>query len=262
MLRAAVDAAPRAPLAAHHHAIDHVQGIPIFPEATVVAEAETSERCSTARAAQAVCERRTRPRGGPGTMLRADTVIGLDAPERLGELELVAIDAAGHQDHGAAPSRSRQLGVLAAATTSRRSRTRSASTGWPKRARRSSACSRPSSGMTIEIVVPGHGPVLDRETARASARRTCATCEHSRPPPPRPRAQLPPSFALLHVFAVQPPRPNTDDFEMYDLRGGTHAGTAGRRHHGVEGPTVSGEHRDGGEHERDADPLARASNTM
>jgi hypothetical protein len=30
---------------------------------------------------------------------------------------------------------------------------------------------------------------------------------------------LAPSFALLHVFGVQPPRANTDDFEMYDLRG-------------------------------------------
>ena len=31
---------------------------------------------------------------------------------------------------------------------------------------------------------------------------------------------LSPGYALLHIFAVEPPRANTDDFEIYAIRAG------------------------------------------
>ena len=85
-----------------HADFDHVQGIPVFPEATVVAEAGTAERLVDGRAAEGL--RRAGADFGVAwdDTLRADRIIGCSAPELLGELEVVAIDARGHQDHGAA----------------------------------------------------------------------------------------------------------------------------------------------------------------
>ena len=68
VLRAAVDDRhpERVWLLITHADFDHVQGIPIFPDATVVAEAETAERLLDGRAAEGLRGAGTRPRGGLG----------------------------------------------------------------------------------------------------------------------------------------------------------------------------------------------------
>jgi hydroxyacylglutathione hydrolase len=202
-----------------HADFDHVQGIPVFPEAIVVAEAGTAARLVDGRAAEDL-------RGAGADLgvdwddaLRADRVIACGAPERLGELEVVAIDAPGHQDHGAAfafPS----LGVLAAGDYL------SAIT-YPfclhgvaeARASTERLCAAIEQH-GISRIVPGHGPAHDaggalrigaEDVRYLGALEAAATEAAAR--------GLPPALALLHVFGVVPPRANTDDFEMYDLRG-------------------------------------------
>jgi hydroxyacylglutathione hydrolase len=202
-----------------HADFDHVQGIPIFPEATVVAEDGTAERLVDGRAAEGLRGAGVDFGADWDDNLRADRVIGCGAPERLGELGVVAIDAPGHQDHGAAfvfPS----LGVLAAGDYL------SAIT-YPfcihgvaeARASTERLCAAIEQH-GIARVVPGHGPVHDRETAlRIGAEDARYLGELEAAAAEASARKLPPAFALLHVFGVVPPRANTDDFEMYDLRG-------------------------------------------
>ena len=146
-----------------HADFDHVQGIPIFPEATVVAEPGTAERLVDGRAAEGLRGAGVDFGADWDDNLRADRHIGCSAPERLGELEVLAIDAPGHQDHGAAfafPS----LGILAAGDYL------SAIT-YPfcihgvaeARASTERLCAAIEQH-GIERIVPGHGPVHDAQT--------------------------------------------------------------------------------------------------
>lgn len=202
-----------------HADFDHVQGIPIFPEATVVAEPGTAERLVDGRAAEGLRGAGVDFGADWDDNLRADRHIGCSAPERLGELEVLAIDAPGHQDHGAAfafPS----LGILAAGDYL------SAIT-YPfcihgvaeARASTERLCAAIEQH-GIERIVPGHGPVHDAQSAlRIGAEDARYLGELEAAAAEAVERSLPPAFALLHVFGVVPPRPNTNDFEMYDLRG-------------------------------------------
>jgi hydroxyacylglutathione hydrolase len=221
VLRAAVDrsAPERLWLLITHADFDHLQGIPLFPEATVAADRVTSERLSDGRAAAGLRAAGVDFGTAWDDRLRCDRVLAAGVPERLGALEVVALEAPGHQDHGAAfvfPS----LGLLAAGDYL------SAIT-YPfclhGVAEARATVERLLDGIErygVETVVPGHGPVHDAAEARRigeedvrylRALETAALEAVAR--------SLAPSFALLHVFGVQPPRANTDDFEMYDLRG-------------------------------------------
>jgi hydroxyacylglutathione hydrolase len=221
VLRQAVDglAPARLWLLITHADFDHVQGIPLFAEGTVAADGETAERLRDGRAAEGLRAAGVDFGTAWDDRLRADRVLAYGAAERLGELELVALEAPGHQDHGAAfifPA----LGLLAAGDYL------SAIT-YPfclhGVAESRATVERLLAGIDrygIETVVPGHGPVHDaaaarrigEEDARYLAALETAAAEAA-------ERSLAPAFALLHVFGVQPPRANTDDFEMYDLRG-------------------------------------------
>jgi hydroxyacylglutathione hydrolase len=221
LLRAAVDALrpERLWLLITHADFDHVQGIPIFPEGTVVAEARTAQQLVDGRAAEGLRGAGRELGADWDDTLRADRVIGFDEPARLGELEVVAIDAAGHQDHGAAfafPG----LGVLAAGDYLSAITYPFCIHGVAEARASTERLLAAIEQHSIDMIIPGHGPVHDRETAtrigsedvRYLAALEAAAAEAA-------AKKLPPAFALLHVFGVEPPRANTDDFEMYDLRG-------------------------------------------
>jgi glyoxylase-like metal-dependent hydrolase (beta-lactamase superfamily II) len=221
VLRAAVDRLhpERLWLLITHADFDHVQGIPIFPDGTVVAEALTAERLVDGRAAEGLRGAGRDFGADWDDSLRADRVIGFDAPERLGELELVAIDAAGHQDHGSAFAFP-ELGVLAAGDYLSAITYPFCIHGVAEARASTERLLAAIEQHAIGTVIPGHGPVHDRATAtrigsedvRYLAALEAAAAEAA-------AKELPPAFALLHVFGVEPPRANTDDFEMYDLRG-------------------------------------------
>lgn len=202
-----------------HADFDHVQGIPVFPEATVVAEAATAERLVDGRAAEGL--RRAGADFGVAwdDTLRADRIIGCSAPELLGELEVVAIDARGHQDHGAAfvfPS----MGVLAAGDYLSAITYPFCIHGVAEARASSGRLCAAIERYAISSVVAGHGPIHDREAALQIGREDERYLGELEAAAAEAAARaLPPAFALLHVFGVVPPRANTDDFEMYDLRG-------------------------------------------
>jgi glyoxylase-like metal-dependent hydrolase (beta-lactamase superfamily II) len=221
LLRAAVDGLhpERLWVLITHADFDHVQGIPIFPDGTVAAEAKTAERLADGRAAEGLREAGRDFGTEWDGNLRADRVVGLDAPERLGELEVVAIDASGHQDHGAAFAFP-EHGVLAAGDYLSAITYPFCIHGVADARASVERLLAAIEQHAIGTVIPGHGPVHDRETAlrigsedvRYLAALEAAAAEAA-------ARELPPAFALLHVFGVEPPRANTDDFEMYDLRG-------------------------------------------
>ena len=185
---------------------------------TVVAEPATAEQLVDGRAAEGLRGAGRDFGAAWDDNLRVDRVISLGARELIGDVEVVAIAAAGHQDNGAAfafPG----LGILSAGDYL------SAIT-YPFCVH-SVTDARVTTERLLEAieehgvtrVVPGHGPVHDAETAMRiggedvrylRALETAAAEAVTR--------EMPPAFALLHVFAVLPPRANTDDFEMYALR--------------------------------------------
>ena len=221
LLRATVDELrpERLWLLVTHADFDHVQGIPVFPEATVVAEAGTAERLVDGRASEALRAAGRDLGTSWDDRLRADRIVGCDVRERLGALELVAIDTAGHQDHGAAfafPG----LGVLAAGDYLSAITYPYCLYGVAEARASAERLLAAIERLAIDVVVPGHGPAHDRAAAtrigdedvrylRSLERAAAEAAER----------ELPPALALLHVFRVEPPRANTDDFEMYDLRG-------------------------------------------
>jgi glyoxylase-like metal-dependent hydrolase (beta-lactamase superfamily II) len=221
VLRAAVDALrpERLWLLITHADFDHVQGIPVFPEGTVVTDAETAERLIDGRAAEGLRAAGRDFGADWDDTLRADRIIGFGEPERLGGLELVAIDAAGHQDHGTAFAFP-DLGVLAAGDYLSAITYPFCIHGVAEARATTERLLAAIEQHAIGVIIPGHGPVHDGATAtrigtedvRYLAALEAAASEAA-------ARQLPPAFALLHVFGVEPPRANTDDFEMYDLRG-------------------------------------------
>ena len=71
----------------------------------------------------------------------------------------------------------------------------------------------------IDFVVPGHGPAHDGETATAIARADLAYLQELASVTRQALAEdISHGDALLAAYAVAPPRPNTDDFEVYGLR--------------------------------------------
>jgi hydroxyacylglutathione hydrolase len=202
-----------------HADFDHVQGIPIFPEGTVVAEPATAEQLVDGRAAEGL-------RGAGRAFgavwdddLRADRVIARGTPERLGDLEVVAIDAVGHQDNGVAfafPG----LAILAAGDYLSAITYPFCVHGVAEARATTERLLEAIEQNDITRIVPGHGPVHDAETAQRIGAEDVRYLQALETAAEEAATKaLPPAFALLHVFGVHPPRPNTDDFEMYDLRG-------------------------------------------
>jgi glyoxylase-like metal-dependent hydrolase (beta-lactamase superfamily II) len=71
----------------------------------------------------------------------------------------------------------------------------------------------------LRLVVPGHGPTLTPEEAAAVGEADLAYLEELAGAVAEARADgLSRGDALLHVFAVEPPRGTTPDFEIYALR--------------------------------------------
>ena len=68
---------------------------------------------------------------------------------------------------------------------------------------------------------PGTGRCCRPSRRGRSARRICATSSSWRPPRARRRAtRLSPGYAVVHVYEVEPPRPDTADFAIYGIHGG------------------------------------------
>jgi len=201
-----------------HGDYDHVCGIGFFPGATVVAGDETAARVESGAAAEGL--RRAEQEWGlewPAE-LRVDRIAAAGGELSLGAFRVEAIEARGHVADGRAYVLLDQDVLLPGDYLS--------AITYPfvidSIARYRETNARLLAAIEehdLRWVVPGHGPALVPHEARAvgeeddaylaavqlAAREAVA-------------AGLAPSPALLHVYAVEPPRATTDDFEIYDLR--------------------------------------------
>jgi glyoxylase-like metal-dependent hydrolase (beta-lactamase superfamily II) len=203
-----------------HADFDHVCGIPYFPEAQVVAGEETARRIESEGAAG------LDGAGGDWGVqwrtegLRVDRTVAAGTEFTCGTFRLAAVDAASHGREGLAFVLLDQ-GILFPGD-------HLSAITYPLLAasveRTASACERLLEALDRyepRWVVPGHGPALATDEARAVGEADLAYLGALQVAARETAAEgLPPGFALLRVFAVDPPRANTDDFEVYAIRAG------------------------------------------
>jgi glyoxylase-like metal-dependent hydrolase (beta-lactamase superfamily II) len=73
--------------------------------------------------------------------------------------------------------------------------------------------------LDLRLVVPGHGPVHSPPEAREIAEADLAYLRAIREAASEAlQYDQPPGKALLHVYAIEPPRPDTPDFAIYGIR--------------------------------------------
>jgi glyoxylase-like metal-dependent hydrolase (beta-lactamase superfamily II) len=219
------EAAERADRGAHllltHADFDHTCGIAYFPNATVVAGAETARRVTSGAVAEDL--------GSAGAEwglswategLRVDRVVGPGTEFACGAFRLAAIDAPSHGREGLAYALLEQGVLLPGDHLS--------AITYPLLAgslvRAMQACERLLEALDANPprwIVPGHGPALPVAEARAVGEADLAYVQSLAAAAREARSLgLPPGHALLHVYEVEPPRANTDDFEIYGIRAG------------------------------------------
>ena len=201
-----------------HGDYDHVCGIGFFPAATVVAGEETAARIQSGAAAESLHGAEAEWGLEWPLELRVDQVAAAGEELSLGAFRVKALEARGHVADGRAFVLLDQ-GVLLPGDYL------SAMT-YPfvidsiGRYRKTNA--RLLAALDehdVRLVVPGHGPALAPGEARAVGEADDAYLAGVHQAAREAvGAGLAPSPALLHVYAVEPPRRTTDDFEIYDLR--------------------------------------------
>lgn len=200
-----------------HSDFDHVCGVPSFPDATVIAGARTATAIADGTARRKLDQGVLGWGGSWAGELRVDVVAG-DEVLGCGELDLVVFEAHGHAADGSAFVVTNRrlllpgdylsavcypivLGSLDAVIATHE-RLLAALDAYE-----------------VLLIVPGHGPALNRREAQRIAREdlryiralqaAAGDAVHD---------DLSADAALLAVRGVQPPRPARPDFEALDLR--------------------------------------------
>ena len=216
------EAAGRASGAVHllvtHSDFDHTCGIGFFPQAVVVAGPETAEEIRSGRAAEQL--RYSGPEWGAGwpVELRVDRVVEPGVEHALGAFRVEAIDTRGHQGDGAGyvlldPGVLLPGDYLSSVTYPF---VLSSLAGAQATLERLLAA---TDRHDLRWVVPGHGPALEPAEARAVGEADLTYLDRLQE-----RARealacgLAPGHAIVAVYAVEPPRPTSDDFEIFGLR--------------------------------------------
>ncbi len=200
-----------------HADFDHTCGIPYFPDAEVVAGADTTEKIRSGQAAESL--RSQGPEWGVSWRdeLRVDRVVRPPEELELGPFRAVTVDAPSHGRDGTAYVLLAQ-GILCPGDHL------SAITypllGGPLE-RKIEANRRLLEAIDrydLRWIVPGHGRPLEPAEARRIGEEDLAYLERLVAAAREARTEgLAAGYALLHVYAVEPPRATTDDFEIYDI---------------------------------------------
>lgn len=203
-----------------HADFDHVCGIPHFPAAQVVAGEETAQRIEASAADDLAA---AGPEWGIEWRtdgLRVDRVVTAGSEVTCGAFRVAALDAPSHGREGLAFVLLDQGILLPGDHLS--AITYPLLAADPARA--ALACEQLLAAVgryEPRWVVPGHGPALTAAEAHAIAEADLAYLRALEGAARDAVAEgLSPGYALLHVFAVEPPRANTDDFEIYAIRAG------------------------------------------
>jgi hydroxyacylglutathione hydrolase len=202
-----------------HADYDHVCGIPYFPDAEVVAGAGAAAKLGDGSAAAGLAS------GGAEWGVEWPSDLRVDRELAAGEVDLgsfriAVIDAPSHGREGLGYVLLEQGILLPGDNLS--AVTIPLLAGSLARAR--GAAERLLGALdryAVRHVVPGHGPVLAPEEARRIGEEDLRYLEQL-DASAREAANdgLSPGYAVVHVYEVEPPRPNTVDFEIYGIHGG------------------------------------------
>jgi glyoxylase-like metal-dependent hydrolase (beta-lactamase superfamily II) len=214
-----------------HADYDHVCGIPYFPDAEVAAGAESAARLRDGSAAAGLAS------GGAEWGVEWPSDLRVDRELAAGEVDfgsfrVAVIDAPSHGREGLGYVLLEQGILLPGDNLS--AITIPLLAGSLARARE--AAERLLAALdryTLRHVVPGHGPVLAPEEARRIGEDDLRYLEQlDAAAREAAREGLSPGYAVVHVYEVEPPRPNTVDFEIYGIHGGN--GRLALREQGIE----------------------------
>jgi glyoxylase-like metal-dependent hydrolase (beta-lactamase superfamily II) len=205
-------------LVATHADFDHVCGIHAFPDAEVIAGTETAERIRGGVASQGMDANGPDWNGIWPSDLRVDTAVEPGTEVTAGAFRLAAIDAPSHGREGTAWVLVDDGILLPGDHIS--SMTIPYLGGPLRRAIEANRrLIEAVDSHELRWVVPGHGPALPPAEARRIAEEDLAYLEALESSAQEAlEAGLAPGWALLEVYAVEPPRATTPDFEIYDLR--------------------------------------------
>jgi glyoxylase-like metal-dependent hydrolase (beta-lactamase superfamily II) len=215
-----------------HADYDHVCGIPYFPDAEVVAGADTAAKVRDGSAARGLAS------GGAewGVVWSPDLRIDREAAPgeelELGAFRIAAIDSPSHGREGLGYVLLEQGILLPGDNLS--AITIPLLAGSLHRALEAAesvlvALDR----YELRYVVPGHGPVHTPEEARRVGEEDLRYLEKlDTAAREATYARLSPGYALVHVYKVEPARANTTDFDIYDIHGGN--ARLALREHGIE----------------------------
>jgi hydroxyacylglutathione hydrolase len=203
-----------------HADYDHVCGIPYLPEAEVICGPTTAAKIADGTAVNGLKS------GGVEwgiewpTQLRVDREIAPGSELECGSFRLLALDVSSHGREGLAYVLPNQGVLLVGDNLSPIS--------YPLLGGPLSKAIAATEELLAAIdrwapqhVVPGHGPLLSATEARRIGEEDldylraleAAAAEAV-------SLGLAPGYARVHVFAVEPPRAATLDFQIYDLHGG------------------------------------------
>jgi hydroxyacylglutathione hydrolase len=207
-----------------HSDFDHTCGIPFFPDATVVAGAATAEAVASGKAAEQL--ESSGPEWGVTwpTELRVDRVVSPEDEFSLGRFRVSCLDARGHIADGLAFVLLDQ-GVLLSGDYLSPMTYPFVIASLAEARRTSERLLEALARNDLRWVVPGHGRAISPAEAREIGEADLAYLERLEEAAREAVANgASPGYALLHVFAVEPPRETTDDFEVF----GIHASNARR----------------------------------
>jgi len=202
-----------------HADYDHVCGIPYFPDAEVAAGAATAAKLRNGSAAAGLAS------GGAEWGVEWPSNLRVDRELAAGEVDLgsfrvAVIDTPSHGREGLGYVLLEQGILLPGDNLS--AITIPLLAGSLARARE--AAERLLGALdryALRHVVPGHGPVLAPEEARRIGEEDLRYLEQLDASAREAASEgLSPGYAVVHVYEVEPPRPNTVDFEIYGIHGG------------------------------------------
>jgi glyoxylase-like metal-dependent hydrolase (beta-lactamase superfamily II) len=212
-------AARPATLLLTHADFDHTCGIPHLADAEVVAGPDTAEAVQTGAAAESLAAASEEWGAGWRTELRVDRVAEQGASVACGPWTVEVLPAPSHGREGSAFA-VREAGVLLAGDHLS-SITIPLLVGLDRAIAANEALLDALERFELRLVVPGHGPAHEPAAARAVAEADLAYLRALRDAAAEAVAnRRSPGEALLHVFAVEPPRADTPDFAVYGIRAG------------------------------------------
>jgi hydroxyacylglutathione hydrolase len=202
-----------------HADYDHVCGIPCFPDAEAAAGADTAAKLRDGSAAAGLASGGAEWGVELPSDLRVDRVLAAGEVD-LGAFRVAVIDAPSHGREGLAYVLLEQGILLPGDNLS--AITIPLLVGSLARARE--AAERLLGALdryALRHVVPGHGPVLAPEEARRIGEADLRYIERLDASAREAVSKgLSPGYAVVRVYEVEPPRPNTVDFEIYGIHGG------------------------------------------